>query len=97
MKRLKIIGSLAATTLMIASISYAQSEDAKQIQRELKAIKQENEETRIPAMYRVKSLAVASEDSEAKLAGLSLLREPVKSSLDHVRIPAIYAIAGHCW
>jgi hypothetical protein len=93
MKSLKVIGSLFATTMMMASISQAQSEDVMTIRRELQAIKHSETETRIPALYRVKSIAVASEHSEAKLAGLSLLREPVKSGLDHVRIPAVYAIS----
>ena len=92
MKSRWTIVSLGAAALIMAGIVQAQSDDLIAIRGQLQAIKNSESETRIPALYRIKSIAVASRDSEVKLAALSLLREPVKSSLDHIRIPAIYAI-----
>ena len=48
---------------------------------------------RVDAMYRVRSIALASNDAEVKMASLDLLREPVGSASDHIRMPAVYAIA----
>jgi hypothetical protein len=48
---------------------------------------------RVDAMHRVWSIALASNDSEIKMASLDLLREPAGSASDHIRMPAVYAIA----
>lgn len=88
---------LAAVTLITAlwtgSIVLAQDDEISAITGQLRAIKSTEAETRIPALYKVKSLGVSSMYSQVKVVALGMLREPVKSSLDRVRVPAIYAIA----
>ena len=87
-----LIGFTFATTMLIATTGYVQTEDLQAIKAQLRAIKNAEAEVRIPALYKVKTIATASEHAQVKLTALDVLREPVKSSQDHVRIPAVYAI-----
>jgi hypothetical protein len=83
---------IVAAAVLTAKTSFGQSKDIQLIRSQLRAIKNAEAEVRIPALYKVKMIATASEHSQVKLTALDLLREPVKSSQDHVRIPAVYAI-----
>src|SRR2546423_3887093 len=49
--------------------------------------------TRVEATHRVWAVGLATTDSEIKLTALQLLAEPVGSSSDHIRMPAMYAMA----
>lgn len=82
--------------LSLSTAAYGQGELGREM--ELLEAQRENvadSETRVrvPAMYAVKELALASEHSPVKIKALTLLEEPVGSSSDHIRLPAIYAIA----
>jgi hypothetical protein len=90
--RLMVFGLFALAAVLTSNSSFGQSEDIKLIRSQLRAIKDAESEVRIPALYKVKTIATASEHSQVKLAALDLLLEPVKSSQDHIRIPAVYAI-----
>jgi opacity protein-like surface antigen len=70
----------------MARFILAQGEEPA-IRRQLEVIRSSESETRIPAPYNVTSVAVVSELSEVE--GV----EPVECSLDHVRIPAVHAVA----
>jgi hypothetical protein len=48
---------------------------------------------RVEALHRVWTLALATGDSEIKIAAIGLLTDPVGSASDHIRMPAVYAIA----
>src|SRR5688572_20905573 len=48
---------------------------------------------RVEALHRVWSIALASPESEVKLTALGLLVQPAGSASDHIRMPAVYAIA----
>jgi hypothetical protein len=64
---------------------------------ELVALKEKvgNADTRVrvDALHRVWSVALSSGDSEVKVTAIGLLTEPVGSSSDHIRMPAVYAMA----
>lgn len=90
--RVMVLGLFVIATLFTANQSLGQSEDIQTIRSQLRAIKDAEAEVRIPALYKVKTIAAASSHSQVKLTAMDLLREPVKSSQDHVRIPAVYAI-----
>jgi hypothetical protein len=90
--RVMVFGLTLATAVFITHASFGQTDDIQLIRSQLRAIKNAEAEVRIPALYKVKGIATASEHSQVKLAALDVLREPVKSSQDHVRIPAVYAI-----
>jgi len=93
MKHGMVVMVAIVAALSMGGSLYAQSEETAAIKSQLQAIKNVEAEIRIPALYKVKSIGEDSAYPQVKLVALSLLREPVKSSLDHVRIPAIYAIS----
>ncbi len=45
------------------------------------------------AFHRVWIIALDSDDTNVKLLALELMKEPVGSASDHIRMPAVYAIA----
>lgn len=49
--------------------------------------------TRVDALHRVWTIALALPDTDVKLMAIDLLREPVGSASDHIRMPAVFAIA----
>ena len=49
--------------------------------------------TRVDATHRAWSIGVASTRADVKLAAISVLLEPIDSSSDHIRMPAMYAVA----
>ena len=49
--------------------------------------------TRVAATHRVWTIGLASPFPEVKMLALALLKEPVGSASDHIRMPAVYAIA----
>ena len=83
--------------LLLASVPvvFAQSDLGSQL-AELASlkdrIKDPDTRTRVDAFHRVWSIAIASDNADAKLMALDLIREPVASASDHIRIPAVYAI-----
>jgi hypothetical protein len=96
MVRLTAAGRALSVVLLTAGWAAAQPSTATSLS-ELMALRDKvgNADTRVrvDAMYRVRSIALASNDAEVKMASLDLLREPVGSASDHIRMPAVYAIA----
>ena len=94
-RSLAIAGLLIGVVLSTAPVG-AQSAVAGQL-AELVALKDKvgNADTRVrvDALHRVWSVALASGDSEVKVTAIGLLTDPVGSSSDHIRMPAVYAIA----
>ncbi len=86
---------MIATSLQFGGNVFAQGELAEQmaqLRRQRNAVASGDTQTRVPASYVVKSIALSSDHSEVKLEALRLLREPIGSSSDHIRMPAIYAV-----
>src|SRR5258708_21479308 len=48
---------------------------------------------RVEATHRAWAVGLASADPEIKLTALQLLSEPLGSASDHIRMPAMYALA----
>ena len=94
-RRMAMAGVLTGVMLSIAPMG-AQSGVTGQL-AELVALKDKvgNADTRVrvDALHRVWSVALASGDSEVKVTAIGLLTEPVGSSSDHIRMPAVYAVA----
>ena len=94
MKRLRT-GFVVAMAVLLGGQAGAQSELGRELELlEGQRSNVEHSETRVrvPAMYAIKELALATEHSPVKMKALSLLEGPVGSASDHIRLPAIYAI-----
>ena len=95
MIRLNVVAGLSVVLLSVVSAA-AQTSTVGQL-AELVALKDKvgNADTRVrvDALHRVWSIALASSDSEVKVAAIGLLLEPIGSSSDHIRMPAAYAVA----
>ena len=95
MIRLNVVAALSVILLSVVSAA-AQTSAVGQL-AELVALNDKvgNADTRVrvDALHRVWSIALASSDSEVKVAAIGLLLEPIGSSSDHIRMPAVYAVA----
>ena len=49
--------------------------------------------TRVDALHKAWAIGLASSSPEVKLSALDVMLEPVGSASDHIRMPAVYAIA----
>lgn len=56
-------------------------------------VKNPDTRTRVDAFHQVWTIALASENTDVKILALDLMAEPVASASDHIRMPAVYAIA----
>jgi hypothetical protein len=92
----KPLSSMVSIFLITIGHGFAQTTDGRQLADVLALrdkVANADTKVRVEALHRVWSIALASGDSQVKLAALGLLVEPVGSSSDHIRMPAVYAIA----
>ena len=99
MRRWMSAGWILVITLAAASAAQAQSDQKKLASAlaELTALKTKvghpDTRTRVDALHRAWSIALDFPESDVKLQALQLLRDPANSGSDHIRMPAVYAIA----
>src|SRR5512135_2879315 len=99
MNRITKTAAFVATVLITVASVFAQNNQSTlgaqlaELNSLKDKVKSADTRTRVSAFHRAWTIALASDDADVKTLALELMKEPVASASDHIRMPALYAIA----